>query len=104
MLPNSGGQAASAAPTPAVSSLKGRLFAEQKSKYQTTYNNVADEITGINAQLTQLSNVPKSIEADLKQLAKQIHERLKSLLEQQTSSTAKIAVNAAILLPFWRFF
>jgi SpoVK/Ycf46/Vps4 family AAA+-type ATPase len=104
MLPNSGGQAASTAPTPAVISLKGRLFAEQKSKYQTTYNNVADEITGINAQLTQLSNVPKSIEADLKQLAKQIHERLKSLLEAQTSSTAKIAVNAAILLPFWRFF
>jgi SpoVK/Ycf46/Vps4 family AAA+-type ATPase len=83
---------------------KAQLFAEQRAKYQTRYNDLADEITDLSAQLTQFAAIPQGIESNLKLLSKAIHDRLKSLVEAQTAGTAKILAGALILMPAWRVF
>lgn len=91
-------------PSPATDDLKGRLFAEQRQKYQSRYNDAQDDVTNASMVLTQLAPILAATQANLQLLSKGLHDRIRSLIVSRQGGTLKLLTSAALLTPLWRLF
>ena len=94
---------ASSAPLP-PGGLKQRLFAEQKQKYQASYNDVMDQVTAATAELGRLAKVVSGIQDNLKLLGKTLQNRVRALAVSRQSSFANLARSAALCKPVLRLY
>ena len=107
--------AASSAPTPSVGpgsgvtpikagSVKERLLAEQKGKYQATLSAAMDELTATQMALQECGDIPELMRKDLARAGGLIHETAVSSMRARLGGKSKALLNAALLMPFWRAF
>ena len=89
---------------PPPGTVKERLFAEQRQKYQARYNDVMDQVTAATAELGRLGNVVSGIQANLKLLGKNLQSRVRAMAVSQYSSFANLARSAALGKPLLRVF
>jgi SpoVK/Ycf46/Vps4 family AAA+-type ATPase len=94
---------APAAPLP-PGAQKQRLFAEEREKYQASYNNMVDQVTAATAELGRLAKVVSGIQDNLKLLSKSIESRARALAVSHESSFANLARSAAQCKPVLRLY
>src|SRR6185436_2147566 len=96
--------ASTSKPLPASASLKERLFAEQRQKYQARYNDSVDEVTNASVQLSQMEGTIRGIQGNLNLLAKAVYSRVQTLLKEKHGDSGKLILGAMMFKPVYRFF
>lgn len=96
-------------PTPSPvfeGTLKERLLAEQKYKYQEAVNSALDELTTLRIEMQQYAEIPESIRKELRTLATALPKEVRALLNKREMKMGKAIFNSlwlkALFQNLWR--
>ena len=85
-------------------SVKERLLAEQKGKYQATLSAAMDELTAAQMALQECADIPELIRKDLARAGALIQSSAIASMRARLGGSSKALLHAAFLMPFWRAF
>jgi SpoVK/Ycf46/Vps4 family AAA+-type ATPase len=107
--PASGRVAAPSSPPPPLelppdTTVKERLLAEQRQKYQVRYSEAMDAVTQASMTVSEMAPVLQAVHENLQKLSKSLQMQVAALVTARTGSTRSILIRAATLWPVFTLF
>jgi hypothetical protein len=93
-----------AAELPPNATIKERLLAEQRQKYQVRYSEAMDAVTQASMALSDMAPVLQAVHENVQKLSKSLQTQVAALVTARTGSTRSILIRAALLRPLFTLF
>jgi SpoVK/Ycf46/Vps4 family AAA+-type ATPase len=107
--PTSARVTASSTPPPALqlapnATVKERLLAEQRQKYQMRYSEAVDAVTQTSMALSEMAPVLQAVHENVQKLSKSLQAQVAARVTARTGSTRSLLIRAALLVPVFTLF